>query len=254
MSIKRIKLENFLNDLLKPSEFEDYGPNGLQVEGKEIIKKIAFALSATKESIEIAVSKRADALIVHHGIFWNFHGTKTLTGPFYNRVAPLIKNNINLFAYHLPLDANLKVGNAKSLATKLELINLKPFGDYKGSPMGVFGNFKKSIQPKYLKKNLEKILNHEVYLASPNGITIKTLGIITGGANSKWTFSKELGLDGYLTGEMSEHDFHESQEAGIVMFAGGHYATERFGILSLMNLIESRFKIEVSFIESNNPA
>jgi dinuclear metal center YbgI/SA1388 family protein len=254
MSIRRIELENFLNDLFLPLDFSDYCPNGLQIEGKEKIEKIAFSLSATRESIEKSVEKVADALIVHHGLFWNFHGSRVLTGPFKKRVGPLVKNDINLFAYHLPLDANLKVGNAKTLASLIGLKNLKPFGDYKGSPMGVWGEFSKPFQPVTLKNKLKEILSHEVYLAEPMGKKISTMGIITGGANSQWTFAKELGLDSYLTGEMSEHDFHESKEANIAMFAGGHHATEKFGILALMNLIENKFKIEVLFIDSDNPA
>ncbi len=254
MAIKRDKLDKFLNDLLRPEEFSDYGPNGLQIEGKDFIKKVAFSLSATKESIELAVAEKADALIVHHGLFWNFHGPKVLTGPFGHRVSHLIKNDINLFAYHLPLDANLKVGNAKSLAEKLGLLKLKPFGDYKGSPMGVWGLLKKNHSPELLKEKLENILDHLVYTATPKGKQIKSLGIITGGANSQWIFAKKLGLDAYLTGEMSEHDYHESKEAGIAMFAGGHNATEKFGILALMDLVRTKFKIKVLWIDSDNPA
>ena len=153
MPLRRNKLEKFLNDLLRPENFLDYGPNGLQIEGKEFLKKIAFSLSATKNSIDKAVAEKADALIVHHGLFWNFHGTRILTGPFARRVFPLIKNEINLLAYHLPLDANLKIGNAKSLADKIGITHLKHFGDYKGSPMGVWGSFKSNLLPGLLKKN-----------------------------------------------------------------------------------------------------
>ena len=254
MAIQRNKLETFLTTLLHPEDFSDYCPNGLQIEGNEFIKKIAFALSATKESIDRAVAEKADALIVHHGLFWYFHGAKVLSGPFGKRVSPLIKNDINLFAYHLPLDANLEVGNAKSIAEKIGLLKLKPFGYYKGSPMGVWGSFKKNYSPDMLKEKLESVLDHLVFVAAPKGKQIKTLGIITGGANSQWTFSKNLGLDAYLTGEMSEHDYHESQEAGIAMFAGGHNATEKFGIIALMNLVRIKFKIKVLWIDSDNPA
>ncbi|MFT6603219.1 MAG: putative NIF3 family GTP cyclohydrolase 1 type 2, partial [Bacteriovoracaceae bacterium] len=134
MSIKAKALNKYLKKLLTPEEFSDYGPNGLQIEGSEEIKKIAFAVSATRHSVEKAVSEKADALIVHHGLFWKFHGTRTLTGPFAKRVLPLVKNEINLFAYHLPLDANIEVGNAATVARKIGLQDLEPFGDYKGSP------------------------------------------------------------------------------------------------------------------------
>jgi len=255
MTVKRIELENFFNQLLVPHDFEDYGPNGLQITGKEEIKSIAFAVSACQESITEAIARKADCLVVHHGLFWKFHGPKTLTGPFGKRVIPLVQNHINLFAYHLPLDANLKVGNAKSLADKIDLINLNSFGDYKGMPTGVWGSFAKAIEIDKIQKLLEKVLNHSVILSCPLGMEkISSLGIITGGANSQWYQAQELHLDGYLTGEISEHDWHESREAGIVMFAGGHHATEQFGIQALMEKAKNDLKVNCFFISSQNPA
>src|SRR5690606_18685026 len=133
----REQLQHFLDDLLKPNMFQDYGPNGLQIEGKEEIKKVAFAVSATRDSVAAAVAAKADALVVHHGLFWRFHGTRTITGPFAKRVKPLIQNDINLFGYHLPLDAHLEHGNAAGLAKSLGLENLQPFALEKGNFMGV---------------------------------------------------------------------------------------------------------------------
>ena len=255
MSVKRKDLESFFSHLLDPQEFDDYGPNGLQINGANEIKKVAFAVSACLESIKAAIEGNADALVVHHGLGWKFHGPKTLTGPFGKRVIPLVQNNINLFGYHLPLDANLKVGNAKALADKINLLNLTSFGDYQGMPTGVWGSFAKSLDILNLKADLEKILNHTVILAAPEGIDkISSLGIITGGANSQWYFAKNLGLDGYLTGEISEHDWHESKEAGITMFAGGHHATEQFGIPALKERNSEALKVDCFFIPSDNPA
>jgi dinuclear metal center YbgI/SA1388 family protein len=255
MTVKRKDLEDFFSSLLDPHEFEDYGPNGLQIAGKEEIKKVAFAVSACLESIKTAVDKKADALVVHHGLFWKFHGPKTITGAFGNRVIPLVQNNINLFGYHLPLDANLKVGNAKALADKIDLLNLNSFGDYKGMPTGVWGSFAQSVEIDVLKGLLEKVLIHPVILARPEGLeNISSLGIITGGANSQWYFAKNLHLDAYLTGEISEHDWHESQESGLAMFAGGHHATEQFGIQALMEKTIEELKLDCFFIPSDNPA
>ncbi|RLA60806.1 MAG: Nif3-like dinuclear metal center hexameric protein [Epsilonproteobacteria bacterium] len=255
MTVNREELESFFSGLLNPQEFEDYGPNGLQITGKEKINRIAFAVSACRESITAAIAKNADCLVVHHGLFWKFHGPLTLTGAFGKRVIPLVKNDINLFGYHLPLDANLKVGNAKALADKIDLIKLNTFGDYKGMPTGAWGSFDQAIEVNKLHQLLEKILNHSVILACPEGMNkISTLGIITGGANSQWRLAKDLNLDGYLTGEISEHDWHESQEAGIAMFAGGHHATEKFGICALMEKTKDEFGIDCFFIPSNNPA
>ena len=253
--IQRAELEKYLNTLLQPELFNDYGPNGLQIEGKQEIKKIAFSLSATRHSVSCAVKENADTLICHHGLFWKFHGVRTLTGPFAKRVLPLVRNEINLFGYHLPLDAQIEMGNAATIAKKLGLTNLAPFGDHKGSPTGVKGVFKSKMKASDVKTKLEKILNHDVLHAVSDTNEIESMGIITGGANSGWQDASYEGLDSYLTGEMSEHDWHESAEAGVHMFAGGHNATEELGIKNLMSYIQAEFSdLECFFIEHNNPA
>jgi dinuclear metal center YbgI/SA1388 family protein len=256
--MKTQDLENFFKNLLKPELFDDYCPNGLQIEGQKEIKKILFAVSATRESTEHAATIKAQALVVHHGVFWKFHGPKTLTGPFAKRVFPLIRNDINLFGYHLPLDGHPEIGNAAVLAKTLGLTNLAPFGAYKGACTGIKGEFPEALPAQKLKALLEEKLQHNVLYSNPldtRGSLIKSMGIITGGANSEWRESQRLGLDSYLTGEMSEHDYHESREAGIHMFAGGHHATEKFGILALMSIVQKEFpSLECAFVDSENPA
>lgn len=255
MDIHQQQLIQYLQTLLNPDSFSDYCPNGLQIEGTEKIRKIAFSVSASKDSITRAIAQQADALIVHHGLFWKFHGTRTLTGAFGQRVLLLAKNNINLFAYHLPLDAHAVVGNAATLGAKLGLLKQQPFGDYKGSPTGIKGLLTEPLPAKELVSKLETILHHNVILASPDEQQIiSSIGIITGGANSDWLLAVNEGLDAYITGEISEHDWHESQENNIHMFAGGHYATEQFGIQALMGKIQEQFSIECIYIDSINPA
>jgi dinuclear metal center YbgI/SA1388 family protein len=254
MTTSRSKIKRFLTDLLRPFEFSDYCPNGLQIEGSEEISKIAFAVSAQRDSINKAIEAGCDTMIVHHGLFWKFHGTRPLTGSFGKRVMPLVRNNINLFGYHLPLDAHIEHGNAASIAKAIGLEDLEPFGDYKGSPTGVKGKFKKEIAAKDLRDTLEKVLKHSVIHSDPQTEKIKSMGIITGGANGDWNQCIYHGLDAYLTGEISEHDWHEAKEEGIHMFAGGHNATEKFGVLALQELIEKEFNVETLFIDSNNPA
>ena len=186
MTVERETLETFLKTLLQPELFDDYCPNGLQIVGKSTLKKVLFAVSATRESALYAEKIKADALIVHHGLFWKFHGTKTLTGAFYKRVAPLLKNDINLLGYHLPLDAHPEVGNAKALATLLEMGELKPFGAYKGATTGLMGSLPFALDGSELKTILETKLSHSVLYSNPiEGKKIKTIGIITGGANSE---------------------------------------------------------------------
>lgn len=256
MAESRNDILNYLNQLLQPSLFEDYAPNGLQVEGKSSIKRVAFAVSATQDSMNQALNWKADALIVHHGIFWKHQGARTITGGWGERVKLCVKNDLNLIAYHLPLDAHAEVGNAVSLAKEIGLTNTAPFALYKRQPMGTKGEFSNPITAKDLKARLEKILHHNVILATPDeNKSISKMGIITGGANNEWTEAMKEGLDAYLTGEISEYNWHDSIEAGIHYFAGGHHATERPGIIALMNKVKADFPaLEVQFFDSENPA
>ena len=256
MGIDRKELEKLFNKVLKPHDFKDYCPNGLQIEGRKDIKNIAFAVSASLDSIERAIEMRANALVVHHGLFWNYQGGRTLTGPFGRRVMSIARHQMNLFGYHLPLDAHAEIGNAKSLANLIGLSNTEPFGDYKGSPTGVKGILSTPSKASELQSVLKIVLKHDVILATPGSeMEIKSVGIITGGANSDWKLAAKENLDAYITGEISEYDWHESKEAGVHMFAGGHNATERFGIQSLQQKVMETFpEVECFFIDSDNPA
>lgn len=254
--IERDRLVSHLNEYLKIHEFEDYCPNGLQVEGKQNIKKIAVAVSATIDSISKAIAQGADALITHHGLFWKHQGAKALVGPHGERVRLAIKNDLNLISYHLPLDAHLEIGNAAQLALKLGLENLNSFGKYKRQYSGVKGVFRSPQKVKNLKESLRKILSHEIILASPNEeAQIHSLGIITGGANNDWDKAISENTDAYLTGEISEYNWHDAIEAGVHYFAGGHHATERFGVRAILEHLQSEFpNIETLYIDSKNPA
>ncbi len=257
MTVKRKDLNRYLRDLLEIYSFQDYGPNGLQIEGKENIKTIAFAVSACRETIEAAVSAKADCLITHHGLIWQFHGTKTLTGAYAKRIFPLIKNDINFFGYHLPLDAHPEIGNAAMIGHQLGLEETDSFGDHKGMPTGIKGRFPEPIGVIELQQKLEKILSHEVILSSADhDAKIRQIGILTGGAGGDWYRAQKDNLDAYLTGEISEHTWHEAQEGDIHLYAGGHYATEQFGIQGLMGKIQEKFKKEklnCFFIPTDNP-
>jgi dinuclear metal center YbgI/SA1388 family protein len=253
--ITRQQLNDYYQALLHPETYADYCPNGLQIEGAEHIERIAFAVSATRDSVNQAVENKAEALVVHHGLFWTFHGAKPLTGTFAQRVFPLVKNGINLIAYHLPLDGHPDIGNAATLGQMIACKQQQPFGDYKGSATGIKGVLKQPLTATALQQKLETVLKHNVILATPdNNALIRSVGIITGGANSEWRLAEKEQLDAYITGEISEHDWHESQEAGIHMFAGGHNATEQFGIKALMEKTRQQFAVECFFIDSENPA
>lgn len=249
-------IQDYLTNLLSPALFEDYAPNGLQVGGKTHLKRIAFAVSATQDSLHKAIAWGADALIVHHGILWKHQGARTITGGWGERVKLCVKNDLNLLAYHLPLDGHPEVGNAVALGSELGLLNMTAFALYKRQPLGTKGELPLPLTAADLKLKLEKLLQHQVVLAtSDENKLIRTIGIITGGANNEWAKAMEEGLDAYLTGEISEYNWHDSIEAGIHYFAGGHHATERFGIIALMNKIKKDFPdLDVTFFDSENPA
>ncbi|WP_198243950.1 Nif3-like dinuclear metal center hexameric protein [methane-oxidizing endosymbiont of Gigantopelta aegis] len=253
--ITRTELEAFFATVLHPEQYPDYGPNGLQVEGTDHIETIAFAVSATRASILQAKEHNADALVVHHGLFWSFHGAKPITGVFGQRIIPLIKNNINLFGYHLPLDGHADIGNAAVLGHLLNCEQQQPFGDYKGVSTGIKGVLKTPVTALTLAERLETVVRHPVMMATTDKHRlVNTVGIITGGANSEWKTAVEANLDVFITGEMSEHDWHDSQEHGITMLAAGHNATEQFGIKALMEETQNQLDVECFFIRSENPA
>jgi dinuclear metal center YbgI/SA1388 family protein len=256
MKIHRQQLIEYFDQILTPQLFEDYAPNGLQIEGTQHLQKVAFAVSATRESLEAAIKWQAQALIVHHGVFWKYQGARTVTGPWGHRIQLAIKNDLNLLAYHLPLDAHPEVGNAACLGKSLGLSELKPFAVQKKQYLGSQGRFEQPLSARELKLKLEKLLQHQVLLASPDeNKLISSLGIITGGANNEWPKALEENLDAYLTGEISEYNWHDAIEAGLHYFAGGHHATERFGVKALMERLNQDFpQIETCFFDSANPA
>lgn len=255
MPLSRDELTSWLDRYLQVDRYDDPSLNGLQVEGREEISRVAFAVSADRETIERAVREGADALIVHHGLLWKFHGARPFAGPFARRLFPLIQNRVNLYGYHLPLDGHLEVGNAAALARKLGLLEIEPFGEWRGATVGVRGRLPLPQTPWRFKALLEALLGREVLFTSPDpSAEIGTIGIITGGASGEWRQAREAGLDAYLTGEMKEHDWFEAREAGIHMFAGGHHATESFGIRALMEKVVATFGVEGFFIPSPNPA
>ena len=249
--MERDKLVDYLNRFLKIDEFSDLGPNGLQVEGKKEITKIVTGVSACVELFEKAIALNAQAIIVHHGIIWDFE-RPIYRGSSKKRVKILLENDLNLLAYHLPLDAHEIVGNNIQIAKQLELMDIEPFGDYKGTAIGISGDVEPITSKKFF--NRVKTLINENALIFPFGPQkIKTVGIISGGAQKEIKQAVLKGLDVYITGEVSEHIMHLAKEEGIHFIAAGHYATERYGIIALSRHLQSKFKIEVEFIDIPNP-
>ncbi len=229
--IKRAALEQYLNEYLDCDGFNDIGPNGLQVEGREAIQKITIGVSAGVELFERAIEKKADAIIVHHGIIWNFE-RPVYKGGYKQRVKLLLENDINLFGYHLPLDAHMEIGNNAEIARILGVQNPQPFGEYNGRFVGVKGELP-AVEVQKLLNLIRKKVNPKALSFMYGPDKISKIGIISGGAQKSVSQAVEAELDMYLTGEVSEHILNYVKEEGIHFVSAGHYATERFGVLAL---------------------
>jgi len=250
--VDRDQLVAFLDDLLSSSEGEDYCPNGLQVEGRRQVAHLVTGVSACHELFVRAREHKADAILVHHGIFW--HGAPLpLTGIQYRRVRELIAGDLNLLAYHLPLDRHPTLGNNALAAEEFGLRDVEPFAPHKGLSTGFRGSFSEPISLAGLLRRTEAIYRQEP-LAFPCGPPqITHLGIVSGGAQKDFYAAIDAGLDAFITGEVSEWVMNIAREAGVHYLAAGHYATERLGVRKLGEHLGERFGIKVDFLDIPNP-
>jgi dinuclear metal center YbgI/SA1388 family protein len=239
-------LANYLEEFLQVSLFSDYCPNGIQVEGKSDIKKIGFAVSASLETIEKARDKNVDALIVHHGIFWNKDPYPLVTTKK-KKIKALIENDISLLAYHLPLDANPTIGNNFKAFLDLNFTELNPFAQ-----IGVKGSIEE-IPIKEFIQRAERYFNHKATSALFGKKTIKSAALVSGGAHKTIEEAVKEGVDCFITGSFDEPVWHYAKENNINFLAFGHFATEVVGPLALKEHIEKLFKVECEFIDIYNP-
>jgi dinuclear metal center YbgI/SA1388 family protein len=240
-----------LDEALSPAEFDDLGPNGLQVPGVADVTHVVTGVSARRELSERAVELGAELVLVHHGLFWNFHPTG-LTPLLAERLRPLFKHDINLAAYHLPLDAHPELGNNAILARELGCEERQPFGRYKGTPIGCRGSLP-AISPDELVARVRAATGREPLLLGAGPDRVRSIGIVSGSAADTLHEAAAAGLDAFLTGEPREHITADAEELGMWFVAAGHYATETFGVRALGDLLAERFGIEHTFVELVNP-
>lgn len=241
----------YLQNILQPELFQDYCPNGLQVEGIDVVRKMIVGVTANKNLIQKAIENKADALLVHHGIFWK-DTPAPIIGVQYQRIKALIDHNINLIAYHLPLDAHQTLGNHVQLAQKLG-IEIEQFLDFENQPGLVLkGNIGQQT-PQTFVQAMENVLNRAPLYIPGTDPNIKQLGICTGAAHSLLPKIHANGMQMYLTGEHSLTAVEYALENGIHLIAAGHHATERYGVQALGAAIAKQFNIEVDFIDIPNP-
>jgi dinuclear metal center YbgI/SA1388 family protein len=253
VALTNIELTNYLNTLLKSNEISDYCPNGLQVEGATSVSKIVTGVTASQALIDCAIDEGADTLIVHHGYFWNGEN-QTISGMKKNRIKALLQHDINLYAYHLPLDVHCIYGNNQQLGRLLEIDDICAVEQVK--PQGVLmqGRLTHSISALELQSRLKVALERDVLMESPSDKLISRIAWCTGGGQGFIEQAVEAGVDAFITGEVSEQTIHTAREMGISFYAAGHHATERYGVKSLGNHLADTFDVDVTFIDIPNPA
>jgi dinuclear metal center YbgI/SA1388 family protein len=243
----------YLDRLLTPGEFSDMAPNGLQVPGAETVAKVATGVSAGLELFERAADWGAELLVVHHGIFWDFH-PRALGAQQKRRLEVLFEAKLNLAAYHLPLDAHPEVGNNALLRDLLGFQpDPQPFGEYRGRSIGARGTLGTGIPIKDLVACLERELGQQPLVFPSGPDPVRSIGIVSGGAASTFQEAIAEGMDAFLTGEPAEHVMNDAHENGIHFVAGGHYATETLGVRRLGDLLAAEFGAEHRFLDVPNP-
>lgn len=235
-----------LNDYLQIGLFQDYCPNGLQVEGKPSILRVATAVSASENIIQLAAEKKVDLLIVHHGIFWN-KDPYVITGPKRRKLKVLMDHNISLAAYHLPLDAHREVGNNWKAAIDLGWTDLEPF-----ELVGVKGRMKKQPREDF-QKSLESYYGQKAAAALGGKEQVETCALISGGAYRSIEGAAVQGIDCFVSGNFDEPAWHMAHEGSINFFALGHAATEKIGPRSLADYLRRVLNLDAFFLDELNP-
>ena len=251
MSISLHELVQYADTLLKAHEFNDYCPNGLQVEASCEVIKIIAGVTASKALIDVAIKEKADVLVVHHGYFWK--GEKPeLTGIKGQRIRALMQSGISLLAYHLPLDAHVELGNNVQLAKVLGW-EITGGMDKSPHPIGLVGNVPSPMLLAHMADDIGQKLQRTTQYFGESDRTISRIAWCTGAAQSYMEKAISLGVDCFITGEVSEQTYHLAQESGVAFIAAGHHATERYGVKALGEHLTKAFSLDVQFVDIDNP-
>ncbi|HEX2232683.1 MAG TPA: Nif3-like dinuclear metal center hexameric protein [Thermoleophilaceae bacterium] len=242
----------YLQELLDPDSFDDYGPNGLQVPGASEVSLVATGVSAHRELFETAAQAGADLVLCHHGILWDSE-PRPITPALKARLEALFGSDMSLAAYHLPLDAHPEVGNNALICHALGLERSESFGAHKGRDIGWVGRSSEGIPFADLVERCRGVFGQEPFAWDSGPEVVESVGILSGGGASSFAEAIALGLDAFITGEPAEPAMADAREAGVHFIAAGHYATETFGVRRLGELLHERFGVEHRFVEIRNP-
>lgn len=243
------ELRDYNASLLQTAQFKDYCPNGLQVEGRKQVRRIATAVTASQQVIDEAIAWGADAILVHHGYFWR-NEDPCIVGIKKKRIAHLIKNEVSLLAYHLPLDAHAELGNNAQLGKLLGLAEQGRFGEQN---IACFGALASPLSLAQFSEHVAFNLQRRPQVIGEADRLIRRVAWCSGGAQGYFEAAITQGVDAYLTGEISEQNYHIANESGVAFIAAGHHATERPGIQALGEHLSDQFSLEHRFFDQNNP-
>ncbi len=247
---QRNEIDRYLGQLLAVDRFKDYGPNGLQVEGRAAVRRIVSGVTASLALIDAAIADGADTVLVHHGLFWRGQDGR-LTGWLKARVARLMAADVNLFAYHLPLDAHAEFGNNVQFGRQLGFVADARFGE---QDLGFIGPAPGLESAEALALRAQAALGRAPVLLPGDGRPLQRVGWCTGGAQGWFEAAIAAGADAFITGEISEPQAHLSRETGVAFLACGHHATERYGAPALGEHLAAQYGVEHRFIDIDNPA
>jgi dinuclear metal center YbgI/SA1388 family protein len=254
MSVSLIELSQYLDKCLQPDRFADYCPNGLQVEGRADVSRLATAVTACQRVLDAAIEWGADALLVHHGYFWRGEASQVV-GMKRRRLAALLVNDVSLLAYHLPLDAHPQLGNNACLG---RLLGFEPECQEPLQPgitgsVGNIANLPAAIPAGQLVENLAQITGRSpLHLGEPDAL-VRRIAWCTGAAQGYINAALIAGADLFLTGEVSEQTVHTAREEGIHFVAAGHHATERYGVQAVGEHVAGQFSLQHRFFDIDNP-
>ncbi|BFI48728.1 putative hydrolase-oxidase [Yersinia pseudotuberculosis] len=247
--MRNVELETVLNNQLNIGAFQDYAPNGLQVEGRRDIQRVVTGVTASQALLDAAVAHQADAILVHHGYFWK-NEPVVVRGMKRNRLKTLLTHDINLYGYHLPLDAHPELGNNAQLA---KLLEIQVLGEIES--LLPYGEFTTPLNAVALRERLEKKLGRSVLHCGDRApAEVRRIAWCTGGGQGYIQQAAEFGVDAFITGEVSEQTIHIAREMKVNFYAAGHHATERYGIKALGEWLAEQHQLDVTFIDIPNPA
>jgi dinuclear metal center YbgI/SA1388 family protein len=250
MPMQLNELETYLNKLLNIDQFRDYCPNGLQVEGRNEVCRVVSGVTASFDFLQAAISAEADAVLVHHGYFWRNEEPRVVNIKR-RRLGALLENNLSLLAYHLPLDAHAELGNNAQLAHRLGFVEDGRFGEQNLGTQGVPPL--QGMKLKELCRHIEATLLRKPLVIGDGTKGIRRIAWCTGAAQDYFDEAIRLGVDAFLTGEISEQSVHMARESGVAFISAGHHATERYGVQALGEHISHKFGISHQFIDIDNP-